>query len=132
VKGLQAEAKVLKQSLEECSIATILVGLSSGSGPSCDSSLQPLFNITSLGCQETRDLLPQGKRKRSVSDASDRVTQTVKIEIDGRTTIIGGGRTHINWKTGVYSDDHGVQRHLTQDQLENLRYVAILFYYYLV
>ena len=36
---------------------------------------------------------------------------------------MGGGKTHINWKTGVYCDDKGVQKQLAQQELEELRYV---------
>ena len=122
VKGLQAESKVLKSSLEECSIASILVGLSSRSH---DATIQSLLNIASA--TEEKDMLKfvGGKRKRfvSVGDSSERVAQPLKINIDGEKTVIGGGRTHINWKTGVYNDENGTQRQLTQEQLESLRYV---------
>lgn len=47
----------------------------------------------------------------------------LKLDIEGQTTLIGAGKTHINWKSGVYCDDSGSKRQLTQDQLESLRYV---------
>jgi hypothetical protein len=120
VKGLQAESKVLKQSLEECSIASILVGLSSGSH---DDMIQSLLKETSHveGDDENMQALSGGKRKRFACDGNERVPQPLKITIVGKTAIIGGGRTHINWKTGVYSDENGSQRQLTQSQLESLR-----------
>lgn len=120
VKGLQAESKVLKQSLEECSIASILVGLSSGER---DATIQSLLKeATEI---EGKDIfkIVGGKRKRFVSDVCERASQPLKVNINGQTTLIGGGRTHINWKSGVYSDDIGVQRQLTNEQLESLRYV---------
>jgi hypothetical protein len=118
VKGLQAESKVLKQSLEECSIASILVGLSSGEH---DATIQSLVKEASE--IEGNDVfkIVGGKRKRFISDASERGSQPLKVNIDGQTTLIGGGKTHINWKTGVYSDQTGVQRQLTHAQLESLR-----------
>jgi hypothetical protein len=122
VTCLQAESKVLKQSLEECSIASILVGLSSGSR---DGIIQSLLKETSNNVETDSDeniqALAGGKRKRFACDGNERVPQPLKITIDGKTTIIGGGRTHINWKTGVYSDEKGSQRQLTQSQLESLR-----------
>jgi hypothetical protein len=70
-----------------------------------------------------------GKRKRFVSDASSSSStcdqrcpsQPLKIKINGKPTLIGGGRTHINWKSGVYVDENGTHRQLTHDQLEALR-----------
>lgn len=118
VKGLQAESKVLKQSLEECSIASILVGLAHGEH---DALIQSLVQEATE--VEEADILRLigGKRKRFVSDASDKIPQPLKINIDGKPTLIGGGRTHINWKTGVYSDEKGNHKQLTQGDLESLR-----------
>ena len=126
VKGLQAENSVLKQSLEECSIASILVGLSSDSEDNHNSSsgIQHLLQEAITTPDENSKIvkLIGNKRRRFVSDASDmKPAQPLKINIDGQTTLIGGGRTHINWKSGVYSDESGSQRQLTQDQLEGLR-----------
>jgi bZIP transcription factor len=118
VKGLQAESKVLKQSLEECSIASILVGLSSGER---DATIQSLLKeATEI---EGKDIfkIVGGKRKRFVLEPCGRTSQPLKVNINGQTTLIGGGRTHINWKSGVYSDENGVQRQLMHGQLESLR-----------
>jgi hypothetical protein len=118
VKGLEAESRVLRQSIEDCSIASILVGLSTNSS-------HPDVVGCLLDCSETKKAsakIISGKRKRFVSeDAVERVPQPLKLTIDGEVTFIGGGKTHINWKSGVYCDDVGVQRQLTQDQLESLR-----------
>jgi len=119
VKCLEAESRVLRQSIEECSIASILVGLSTNSN-------QHKVVDSFLDCSETKKLPTKylsGKRKRffSDSDTVERVPQPLKLIINGKTTFIGGGKTHINWKSGVYCDDVGVQRQLTQDQLESLR-----------
>ena len=118
VKGLQAESKVLKQSLEECSIASILVGLASGEH---DVMMQSLVEEVSEVDEADVLRLIGGKRKRFVSDASDRIPQPLKINIDGQNTFIGGGRSHINWKTGVYSDENGNHRQLSQADLDSLR-----------
>jgi hypothetical protein len=114
-KDLEAERKILKQSIEECNIASILLNLS-GNG---------------LGDEETKGITTAlmtdeasgdavaiaKKRKRLASDASDLV-----ITIDGKqTTIRGNGKTHVNWKTGVYTDEAGTQQALSSQELEALR-----------
>jgi hypothetical protein len=125
VEGLQAESKVLKQSLEECSIASILVGLSSGGQ---DRLIQALLKET---CEEEdiKNVLPAmegAKRKHCVlADVPEKQAQPLRIKIGGHTHLIGGGRTHINWKSGVYIDNNGVQKQLTHKQLESLRYVLL-------
>jgi hypothetical protein len=132
VKGLRAEAEVLKQSLEECSLASILMGLSHSKKQ--DLITDALLNVgtttTSETCTKDADeivALVGGKRKRFSSPDSDESklvsTQPLKLRINGKVTYIGGGRSHVNWKTGVYKDEQGVQRQLTQSQLESLRYV---------
>lgn len=118
VKGLQAESTVLKQSLEECSIASILVGLASGKS---NEMIEDLVNEVSGGNEQDILRLVTGKRKRFISDASEKIPQALRIKIDGRTAIIGGGRTHINWKNGVYSDENGNQTQLSRKDLESLR-----------
>lgn len=129
VKGLEAEGKTLRQALEECNIASILVGLSGGSSEADESGATDDAtdaNMISPPPDESRiALLVAGKRKRFISDdMMDKQTQPLKLHIDGQTTLIGGGKTHINWKTGVYSDENGVHRQLTSEQLETLRYVT--------
>lgn len=131
VKGLQAESQVLKQSLEECSIASILVGLSHKTNKTEDAIRQSLLQVATLDtstCHKEAEEIIQlvgGKRKRFVSpeaiEHKSASNQPLKIKINGKTTSIGGGKTHINWKTGVYSDEHGNQKQLTQKQLESLR-----------
>lgn len=124
VNVLEAEARVLKQSIEECSIASILVGLSTN-------SYQQAVVECLLDSSETKKISTKalsGKRKRFVSeDVVERVPKPLKLVIDGEVTFIGGGKTHVNWKSGAYCDDAGVQRQLTQDQLESLRYVHYTF-----
>jgi hypothetical protein len=126
VKSLQAESKVLKQSLEECSIASILVGLSNGDEQ--ESKIQALVSEASQIQNHEVLKVVAGKRKRFLSDASScsdgdhrTSSQPMEIEINGHLTKIGGGKTHINWKSGLYKDEIGVERQLTHEQLESLR-----------
>ena len=171
VKNLRGKNKSLKQSLEECTIASILVGFSGVTDDDVDNDHDNDATIQSLIKEatdlESKDIFkttvggigPGGKRKRFVSDASesdiaasatdaddcsspssaatgnnDNTTTTataaaavsfpLKLEINGRIVLIGGdGRTHINWKTGIYTDDNGIRSQLTKQQLESLRYV---------
>jgi hypothetical protein len=121
VAELQAEGRLLKQSIEECSIASILVGLSSGNQQTPTTSL---FDAPQRQQQQEKapKLLKSAKRKRFVVDLEVEATP-LKFDIEAQTTLIGAGKTHINWKSGVYYDDSGFQRQLTQEQLESLRYV---------
>lgn len=137
IQSLQAENKTLKQSLEECRIASILVGFSVSDGDDRDATIQSLLQeANEIEGKEIFKRLIGGKRTRFVSDASDMAGQGVaasmvagssvsvplKIEINGQTAIIGGdGKSHLNWKTGVYTDENGVRSMLTNQQLESLR-----------
>lgn len=125
VKELQEESKLLKQTIEECSIASILLGLSSGE--STDSSdddldLQGIESVMSTAAKEKTFFTITGKRKRFVSDA-DLNPAPMKLKIKGKITLVGGAsnKAQINWKTGVYLDDAGTQQQLTADELEELR-----------
>ena len=181
VKNLRGENKSLKQSLEACTIASILVGFSGVTDDDVDNDHDNDATIQSLIKEatdlESKDIFkttvggigPGGKRKRFVSDASESdiaatatdaddcsspssaatgnnnnnnnnnntttaaaaVSFPLKLEINGRIVLIGGdGRTHINWKTGIYTDDNGIRSQLTKQQLESLRYVlcCVIFY----
>jgi bZIP transcription factor len=132
VRDLEAEKKSLKQKVEECSIASILINLAEPSPE--EQQLQQDETTTLLDATMQRQenphlsdarisLLTAGKRKRFASvDTSEenKVPQTLKLKIDGQTTLIGP-KSHINWKSGVYSDENGAQRQLTSEQLEGLR-----------
>ena len=111
MQQLEAERKVLKQSIEECSIASILLGLSgNGLDEEENEGIVTMTEDSGIG-------LNAKKRKRSSSDCSDLI-----IKINGVETIVGGnGKTHVNWKTGVYTDEHGAQHTLTSNELEALR-----------
>jgi hypothetical protein len=126
VRELQEESKLLKQTIEECSIASILLGLSSGEGTESDDDLdlQGIESVMSTAAKEKTFFTVTGKRKRFVSDA-DINPAPMKLKIKGKTTLVGGpsNKAQINWKTGVYLDDDGVQQQLTAEELEELRYV---------
>lgn len=129
VRGLQAEKRVLKQKIEECSIASILVGLAE---PDQEEQQDDTVNMLDDTIKNTEkkdqgakiSMLTTGKRKRfaSVHESSEenKPVQPLKIKIDGEIREIGP-KSHINWKSGVYSDEDGVQRQLTSEQLESLR-----------
>ena len=123
VKGLEAERQVLKQNLEECGVASILLGLSVGDHEMARSV--EIDETKNDGASQMVALLATGKRKRFLSEAMPDAhavqAQPLTLDIDGEATTIGGGKSHINWKTGVYRDETGSQKQLTNEQLENLR-----------
>jgi bZIP transcription factor len=129
VEGLEAERNMLRQKVEECSIASILLGLSSKTyAPQTELSIPSFWDKPAAESDNAVEAVKPattatGKRKRFLSDASDSKghNQAMMISIDGQLTLIGGGKSHVNWKTGVYSDEQGNQRHLTLEQLEGLR-----------
>jgi hypothetical protein len=122
VKDLEADRQVLKQQIEECSIASILLGLSSGEQ---DEATQNLLDATSRDtqCSKVATMLCAGKRKRFLTDSqkAEKPAPALQVNIDGQMTVITGGKTHINWKTGVFTDVNGEQKQLTAEELENLR-----------
>jgi hypothetical protein len=109
VKDLEADRQVLKQQIEECSIASILLGLSSGEQ---DEATQNLLDATSRDtqCSKVATML-----------CAEKPAPALQVNIDGQMTVITGGKTHINWKTGVFTDVNGEQKQLTAEELENLR-----------
>jgi hypothetical protein len=122
VKELQDDSKMLRQTVEECSIASILLGLSTGESQQ-DDSFAEIQDACNKETEKTFFTM-NGKRKRFVSDAGDG-PPPMKLKIKGQTTFVGGttGKSHINWKTGVYLDEEGQQKQLTTEELESLRYV---------
>lgn len=128
---LQSESRRLKQSIEECSIASILLGLSGGPKSGNENSTiskreRSLSECSSIISSEPISVPTsvKGRRKRFISDISGNEEQTTqfRFEIRGQSAVIGGGgSTHINWKTGVYCDENGEQKQLTNEELESLR-----------
>jgi hypothetical protein len=127
IKDLEAERQALKQKMEECSIASILLGLSSkGISDSTAQQLMEPNETTNKANEHAVALLTGGGRRRFASDTAEHQIQSkpLNVCIDGETTVIGGG-SHVNWKTGVYRDKQGAQKKLTKDQLNKLRYVRL-------
>lgn len=123
VSDLEEEGKRLKQQIEDCSVASILMGLSHGSSTGSedmsgeDSSSQP---------KNYGETLSGGKRKRFLSlDGEQPSPPPMELNIKGHITLVGGpageGKTQINWKTGVYFDNQGQRHQLTKKELEELR-----------
>jgi len=121
VKELQDESRMLRQTVEECSIASILLGLSGAGNQAHDDALEDVQKASKAETERTFFTM-NGKRKRFVSDAGDG-PPPMKLKIKGQTTLVGGsgGKSHINWKTGVYLDENGDQKQLTSEELESLR-----------
>jgi hypothetical protein len=137
----------LRQSIEECSIAGILLGLhqtgtegkedDDGNDETSESTQTLLENVNSTKDASANStsstkvaLLANGKRKRFLEQDEDtpeafkQPSLPIKLVIDGKTALVGGGKSHINWKTGIYIDHAGLHSKLTPGQLENLRYVV--------
>jgi hypothetical protein len=110
IERLEAEKKVLRQSVEECSIASILLGLS---GNSLDEDDDIVARSVEVGAS-----VPLNERKCVITlDSSELV-----IKVNGVDTVVSGnGKAHVNWRTGVYTDDKGVQHHLSPTELALLR-----------
>lgn len=123
VKELQGESRLLKQTIEECSIASILLGLSYGGiGRDTDDDMKNIENVISKAVEERAFFTVTGKRKRFISDA-DSNPPPMKLMVKGKLTQIGGqnSKAQINWKTGMYVDEEGKQQQLLPNELEELR-----------
>ena len=129
VNQLEEEGKRLKQSIQECSIASILLGLSSGDAAGADGEQQGESSISTAPSSSPHSFgacLASGKRKRFLSlDGEDPTPPPMELKIKGQVTLVGGpgneGKTQINWKTGVYVDESGKPQQLTKAELEALR-----------
>ncbi|GAX26992.1 hypothetical protein FisN_9Lh300 [Fistulifera solaris] len=123
VRELEAERKNLKQKMEECNIASILLGMSSNEEEPHNDVDVDMFRSKKERKNETHvTVLTEGKRKRFFVESNDYQfsSKSMKVSIDGELTILGGG-CHVNWKTGVYSDNKGFHKTLTNEQLQKLR-----------
>ncbi|GKY90778.1 hypothetical protein MPSEU_000050600 [Mayamaea pseudoterrestris] len=123
IKSLEATKQTLRQQIEECSIASILINLSGElNDPLQDEETKQLLDGNDLKSRKAASLANRSKRKRFVSDGDDDVPHPpLRLEIDGETKLIGEGKAQVNWKTGVYSDETGMHAKLSAEQLENLR-----------
>ena len=143
VSHLQDEQRRLSSSLQELCTASILFGMSHPQELG-DSSLvsDQVWKQASLSCKvvpqdqsiaentstPSSDTAPS-KRKRFVScaDANEASTekqpQILEATVNGLRITVGGPNTHINWKSGLYTDSSGQERHLSEHELKALRYV---------
>jgi len=122
VNELEEEGRRLKQQIEACSVASILVGLSHESS----TGQEEMSGEDSSAPKNYGETLSGGKRKRFLSlDGEEPSPPPMELNIKGHITLVGGpageGKTQINWKTGVYFDDQGQRHQLTKKELEELR-----------
>ncbi|EED90073.1 predicted protein [Thalassiosira pseudonana CCMP1335] len=131
VHELEEEGRRLKQEIEDCSVASILLGLSAGSGANVGEDGQIISNGTTEAASTRSspsygETLSGGKRKRFLSlDGADPSPSPMELNIKGQVTLVGGsgndGKTQMNWKTGIYFDEQGKKQQLTKAELEELR-----------
>ena len=151
-RRMLAERQALNQQLQDRSIASILLGLSSSEPlASTISTFDVTFPVdakrsivsTSPGLtteqknQRDVEVIVDGRDDLGSADASQVSTRRKRgfpevqlptntspltIMINGIPTEIHS-KSHINWKTGMYCDEMGRQSQLTPQQLEDLRYV---------
>ena len=112
-RALQEEQAALRQKLEDRRIASILLGLSASGTP------DPVPAVAeTLSDDDTANFTESSSRKRGKTTSSDGV---LTITIDGVATTFNR-RSHINWKSGLYTDSvTGQQRRLLPEHLEALR-----------
>ena len=124
---LEEESRLLKQSVQECGVASILLGLSGIGGSSCSGEKDEILpNSASASVEATnQSRLSGGKRTSFLSLDQEDPTPQMKLNIKGQITLVGGtgseGKTQINWKTGVYMDEQNMPQQLTKTELDTLR-----------
>lgn len=133
---LEEENRLLKQSIQECGVASILLGLSGSGGSLCQSSGQndEILSNASASASTTsasiesncsRPELSRCTRMRFLSLDEEEPKPQMELNIKGQVTLVGGtgkeGKTQINWKTGVYIDANCKPQQLTKSELETLR-----------
>jgi hypothetical protein len=128
---LEEDNQLLRQSIQECGVASILLGLSGTGGSSCsgenDEILSNADATTSSSLEPNAEprLSGGGKRMRFLSLDEEEPIPQMELNIRGQVTLVGGsgreGKTQINWKTGVYIDEKCKLQQLTKSELETLR-----------
>ncbi len=132
LKDLEQENRRLKLNVEECKVASILLGMASASKGTSKCSkaedvllFEGLYDGSETKAYDISKLV--GKRKRFVSNADEYSEHPSK----------GSKKSQINWKSGVMYNENGEQRHLSASELDSLRYVygyggsfSILFTYF--
>jgi hypothetical protein len=131
VHELEEEGRLLKQQVEACNVASILIGLSTGDAASLQNehgSSTAVAAASPSSPTSFSETLSGGKRKRFLSlDGADPTPPPMELNIKGQVTLVGGpghnGKTQMNWKTGVYFDEEGKRQQLTVSELKALRSV---------
>ena len=127
---IEEENRLLRQSIQECGVASILLGLSGTGGSSCsgenDEILSNADATTSSSLEPNAEpRLSGGKRMRFLSLDEEEPIPQMELNIRGQVTLVGGsgreGKTQINWKTGVYIDEKCKLQQLSKSELETLR-----------
>lgn len=115
-KNLQEEQAKLKQFLEDRQAASILLNLS-GNAPTQQElppNEDPVPNGLKEGNEEA-DITTSYEKKSKIPSST-----TLCIPINGVPTVFSS-KAQVNWKTGVYTDNNGEQKHLSAQQLDSLR-----------
>lgn len=122
VKELNNERQVLKRQIEECSIASILLGIGTSSyDEEASNSLEPSTVGTDMEDDKSMKaaLLADGSKRcrRKLLDAVIHARNASKSGDDGGA----GSKSHINWKTGIFHEASGSKTQLSNEELETLR-----------
>mmetsp|Transcript_25425 Transcript_25425/g.46765 ORF Transcript_25425/g.46765 Transcript_25425/m.46765 type:complete len:277 (-) Transcript_25425:392-1222(-) len=126
VAELEEESNRLQQGIQECSVASILLGLSAGTAEGTGKQNDEIICSASSPSSNFGVYLVGGKRKRFMSlDGEDPTPPPMELNIKGQITLVGGpgneGKAQVNWKTGVYIDEQEKRQQLTKSELEALR-----------
>jgi hypothetical protein len=125
VRELEEEGRLLKQQVEACNVASILIGLSEGNDMSQEVGASP--TAASIASQPSfSEALSGGKRKRFLSiDGEEMAPPPMELNVKGHIVFVGGsgnnGKVQMNWKTGTYFDEEGRRQRLTDAELKALR-----------
>ena len=118
-REMMAERTQLQQQLQERRIASILLGLSTSAPLTNDDAMEE----DSLFVSPSTATIPTSRRKRGFPELAPSNSSSGTIHIHG---LAIPSKSHINWKTGIYSDELGRPKQMTPQQLEDLRYVAFI------
>jgi bZIP transcription factor len=128
VKILSEEHSKLKQRIDECSIASILIGL--GTSSTISNDILPIDSDRTISLMDEDQnarvaLLTEGSKKcrRLLVDSVFRDTNGRSESFDSKESTMDGipGKRHVSWKTGIFHEPNGQQRRLTEAELDALR-----------
>ena len=143
-REMMSERQTLNQQLQDRRIASILLGLSTSTaaptecGDVSSSNVETSNHVVSHTMSDNSDhcstsvtaptsspfqIAKTPRRKRGFSDVQ-LPTNMAPIAMSGTSNEVSSvisTKSHINWKTGMYSDETGRQRQMSSKQLEALR-----------